>query len=1845
MKSNKLKRFLVSLPAELDFINSVAVRQNVFSALYYAATDEGKYLSTLFPNLSAQEIAALSNWNFPLASTDEKKLFYSYKKRNAVYTHPKDKVCSRLLGAHEPVYRCEECGFDDTCVLCFHCFNKDDHKDHNVTMVVSSGESGGMCDCGDPEAFIKPLNCKCQQKIATSDAMNSAIARIESPLHDTIGIALDYILEVLNFSVQTLPFIHDHVNRDGINLTSEMISNASSLSNGWYSSDASDENSSDLWYLLLWNDECHNVDEAKSAIRAATGASDEKAGRVANEIDSNGRCILVEAKEPNKLLRAKHVVERGGLVASIVSARDYLREVIVESIISWLKDITQFTNNSEFADLSKAILSDHLLEPGFRFSKNFPQDFLCNLTVNKERRCFENGLLLDGEIINLTGNGVKEDIKISDLEKRAHLVLEPTNTTIDWEHSDDESPSDAIASSLQQMTTKSTTNSIARSRLQYLLLFEIRFTKPVRKMLPSILIPPVVADVDKKLIFSKQFIEIYPSLITISALSDREEDLNSLGDISSQILTCPKTVQNLIRTRQTVNVIGPVAQLIEEHSTRWNYDSGYPNFVDIAIANGDRKFHAIKKAVVRGIRDVGHLTDKELAAGTMETFFQKSELVMILLFLRNFQGYWPLQRKTGDHVETEVYDFVVHLEYSIPVLNIAKSIATSPVSKSAVLDAVSSITQYLMLRKLPMKFPGVADFHVSRQLVGFVNPINSLLSYLIQYHGIELFQPLLGSLSKPFMNISDISLRSIVLGAQVKIGFWIRNGISASRQASLYFDAILNDLTYLRDMHLNKIAALIDDPVTTLFNFLDRWELYDWYVNNESYDKTVYEDRFNTISEKFILFIYNIITDRTSFVDSSPEDKLLAKAEMSIAYALCDEPKAYSVLKSLVDSDISELPQFDDILYKCADYQAPTGLIDAGLYRLKPTMFEKLDPLSIFLDPSKFQVVSEALVRSIAKNKDIKEEKVVLVPEITECENNFVNENIARFTKTKEFAKLVYKYLQVALDTSDETYLPQLLHLIHAVLKDDELLHGQKYLNEHFINIPITDLLLTIVESTMSKHVVSKADFLVDQFVLKDQRVIDNLIDCFGEEYVKSYKRKKTDLFETDAEKKKRLAEERKSKIMKKFAKRREKFLDQNKEFKEGVAESMSATESTSELLLRTCVLCGEQESTSDPFGILVSTTETSTLWKLPDAVDKVHLKLAFSSWDEQSDISPRHSSNGKGGIYGTGYGYIDEFKTYLNKNNVTASVLSTCGHGMHYSCYRTASDNRKHYACPLCHNLHDLFLPTYIPPSSGGGFEADEVVKQPINSKYNKITSSSSVSKSRKIIEALVNEDYFNSADTDFRRFARILVDDLMESTYESKYLVGINSNEKFFNNLQNISVLIADTIRMNEIATRLEGVKSLSNFLQQIPGSVKTLLKSLIQCRAIIFECRSSPMLLGNQYDLSFEINSFWNSDQLLDGVFNEVVSLYFQTDESITTLARLGLAKLVTIVIYALTRRLNDQNSSQSFKDTLKVGEPGIVSQETREALVIILGGVTFDLGYDIDLMDVELLDSLYYSIERLALPYLRQIAIFEDVLTSKNLGENTHESIPNLLELEADILKQSRLDSTDALTQALHLPSLTELISSIAFEGHELDYNVYNIVLSAKIPKYISSGILTLDYPGVVKLIDLPDDYTDCITDVETYSVKGGYDRIICLACGSFLKNSRFAPHMSECSTHTNVFYLPRLNVLRICTHIGHNRISIEIPAPYLTVHGEIKKKRVGGKATLNKYRYQYLNKIWLNQGLYGFVTRNLFGTRQSFADLNINVGRDDDMDDDYDSDIFDEREEDEMVDEDPESFIW
>ncbi|KAF7999503.1 hypothetical protein HF325_006179 [Metschnikowia pulcherrima] len=229
-----------------------------------------------------------------------------------------------------------------------------------------------MCDCGDESAFVKKLNCACLPRdIADYELCEEFKTHIEG----TVKTALDYVLDVTNYSINTLPFIHKNINGQGdLAITSEHISELSSLPRDVYGIE--DVNSIDRWFLILWNDEDHDYPEAETGIRAATGMDEHKAKRVANEINRKGRAVLREAPHYGDLLESQKAAQVDGLVATISTARDYMRECIILHIFDWLQDITSFKGDFGFREAAKQALAYALLEPGYKLSKPIPSEFL-----------------------------------------------------------------------------------------------------------------------------------------------------------------------------------------------------------------------------------------------------------------------------------------------------------------------------------------------------------------------------------------------------------------------------------------------------------------------------------------------------------------------------------------------------------------------------------------------------------------------------------------------------------------------------------------------------------------------------------------------------------------------------------------------------------------------------------------------------------------------------------------------------------------------------------------------------------------------------------------------------------------------------------------------------------------------------------------------------------------------------------------------------------------------------------------------------------------------------------------------------------------------------------------------------------------------------------------------------------------------------------------------------------------------------------------------------------------------------------------------------------------------------
>ena len=67
-------------------------------------------------------------------------------------------ICQYPFQKNDMIYMCRTCQTDPTCAMCHDCFSQSNHEGHDVAFFHAQ-ETGGCCDCGDPEAWAPSGFC------------------------------------------------------------------------------------------------------------------------------------------------------------------------------------------------------------------------------------------------------------------------------------------------------------------------------------------------------------------------------------------------------------------------------------------------------------------------------------------------------------------------------------------------------------------------------------------------------------------------------------------------------------------------------------------------------------------------------------------------------------------------------------------------------------------------------------------------------------------------------------------------------------------------------------------------------------------------------------------------------------------------------------------------------------------------------------------------------------------------------------------------------------------------------------------------------------------------------------------------------------------------------------------------------------------------------------------------------------------------------------------------------------------------------------------------------------------------------------------------------------------------------------------------------------------------------------------------------------------------------------------------------------------------------------------------------------------------------------------------------
>ncbi|KAK4945717.1 E3 ubiquitin-protein ligase ubr1 [Elasticomyces elasticus] len=298
-----------------------AAKSSLLEGLFRSLTnDRADYLHELFPN------------GFP---TSYKLQDAQGVQENAEYTAAaKGHPCGHIFKAGEASYHCSTCTDDSTAVLCSRCFVSSDHEGHQYTIGFSAGNSG-CCDCGDNEAWKRPVKCAIHTAgddwTTTDEHVSPLPADLQESIRTTVSRVLDYFCDIISCSPENLrmPKTVDTVTQD----------EARSRLNSEHYIIGDDIETNQEFCLIIWNDEKHTVREVQSQVARACRERESWGLARAEEANDIGRSVIRWSRDLKALTGMAKIIEEIKITVTIRSARDTFREQMCGTIIDWLADI------------------------------------------------------------------------------------------------------------------------------------------------------------------------------------------------------------------------------------------------------------------------------------------------------------------------------------------------------------------------------------------------------------------------------------------------------------------------------------------------------------------------------------------------------------------------------------------------------------------------------------------------------------------------------------------------------------------------------------------------------------------------------------------------------------------------------------------------------------------------------------------------------------------------------------------------------------------------------------------------------------------------------------------------------------------------------------------------------------------------------------------------------------------------------------------------------------------------------------------------------------------------------------------------------------------------------------------------------------------------------------------------------------------------------------------------------------------------------------------------------------------------------------------------------------------
>lgn len=1792
-----LKRFLIDLPSALNYELTEKIKTDIRKALFLSVSQDGTFLDQIFPMLFTEP----RDTNGVVWMLGERfqwllENYYSQvtKSRNHGHTVHSNHAshdnlpCSRIFRRGEPIYKCLTCGFDETCALCSNCFSSENHEGHVIRIAICQRENGGVCDCGDPEAWVREFICLSATDKSPKIDEGDISEEFTDAFYKTMEVVLDYIIDVMCQS--DLQFYSPW----DVAMYPEKYSANCSLDPKKYGyEDVEDPNYdtlSDKYSLIAYNDQVRHFRDAVQRIHLASKKVPEFARMVTQRLQNHGRAKVIRSRDVSLLFERQKILSATGLSSCIRNAREEFREDMCHEIILWMGSLTEsefFKSNQRLKDL-------------------FCKAFCCRWNkgllsaVSNNQAEYSQGKLDSQFLIS------RIECPINQEDPTSHWSFQPSK----WNISPELCESCDYNLTIDDFTSK---KGHLGSRFQYMVYLDVRFWKSIRVLLHDIYATSLITNLNYKSVISSQYVDIYPNIADMFLTLDGEPEINIMATLSTQLFTCPSNSTAIIAHGDISRFFASIHSFLQSGLIKGGEYSKPESNTILLSSLKNRRWGQI-------FFDLGYI----LSRGKNGKMLLDGKIILMACdLLASFQGRPVIKREKDNHVEYEssdytaffhailvIYQYAEHISLCVTILepDLRQEISHSSISYVIGfllnLEGTNKEGRFSDYNEVDYGRENSQQANCDERKVSFLHPIHSFLSWLIEFAKFDsvdelksiIFEgwksSLIGKedkqdLSNSIISIFEYPLRTIVLCSQIKSGFWVRNGFSVRSQLQLYKNTGLREQGYMRDVYLMQVFLVSSDPDLIAETMLKKWLMLEGWTNNKNEVLVPYDANILPyIVDECIGFFIHLLTDDLYLKGLLADETNRLRIKNEIIHNLCFGPMSYSRLCSQIPEHIYTGKRFEPILEELAVFKKQDSSKDSGVYVLKEQYLDEVNPYYFNYSANKKDDAIKFVKERIHKATKKHYHEITISPKVMNGDEIGIFKFLGNFTTSTLFVDFLIKTLDCIIKEGIdklECILDTLLHLIHVcsmeavldVVNMGSFYDKMKQRSEVFDTSLSAQLYYLLCKDTF-KDYRAKVREIFKVLARKGYDVTGDLTqNCESFDSQKLMLVEEETTCESETQRRKRVGKERQAKLMAKFKQQQSLFIEKNNFCTDCSDTEMEDLEDGGWKFPEAhCILCQDTAEEAGPFVIITYISKSSEFREVPFD-DKYWFIKSFSDRsnlnesDEDATIPEHYSENWRNYMK-----KIDEefvigpgFSKQKHVNSKLVSV--TCGHGMHFNCYmqflstnkarlnqitRNTPDSAEHreFLCPLCKAISNLFVPILWTSNN----RSLKNFLQPNPSAQNIFDSFDTL--------LIYGEPWFSSFCKDTSRD----LESISILTPVAKDMIGSNSDTLISANQQQFRMLLSNMFQILSFLTfpqifkadspnmLINTLKSTEISLRGSSSSSKLVVhqisnNSLINLRAMN-EFRITSLLMkisnwikspSNKPDahikilaniLTLSANSF-NSTILYSDFFELLVNIFPLPSTGFSFNSILGSCYCGHLIqsLYLITSQilLHDFYVNDGY-NILDVPYSEMITEEDARRATQLFKQMRManpESTQHENLMEDPKFGYVIYSMLLKSLtPFLRQASIYAYVCCSNTEGTTFDDS--EELVFEAD--KLCRFLNLPSLSETLRNMTVSDTEGAIPFEAKRFYSFIGSLKRTAAKSATDDESIKkTLDYPGVVRLAKLPERLDFFFT---RYYYLDQYDKphlsienpAVCLFCSEVVdvQKEAIGSKYGQCSTH-------------------------------------------------------------------------------------------------------------------------